>query len=65
MMCKNSHHRIFSNRRNALGSGQEECNRRAVSAGLLPVRLHTGCSRLCVWVEAALLSPTGEYEVVF
>lgn len=34
MMCKNSHLRIFSNHRNALGSGQEECNRRAVSAGL-------------------------------
>lgn len=30
----------------------------------LPGRIRVDYSRLCVWVEAALLSPTREYEVV-
>lgn len=33
--------------------------------GFGPVRIHVDYSRLCVWVEAPLLSPTGEYEVAF
>lgn len=28
------------------------------------MRRHVDYSRLCVWVEAALLSPTGEHDVV-
>lgn len=33
--------------------------------GFGPVRILVDYSRLCVWVVARLLSPTGEYEVAF